>query len=563
MAYISLDAIRKFKFKEYANKGEAENNLVIATTKYIEKVVEVEGYQQLVGLKIQITDLDEPMFAIGCGAIDEDSSLWRITKSRIVAKTSDIVRAILTGNDTPYLEENDKRIQKIENLGVFHSYTDADVCESILQFYKAAKALDISLSNDMKNFVTKVLEKESRTQVENDSCDLYKKSWFGKHIAEKLAVGEYLTLSEHEISDKLKEVCAELEKKGVKQLEDITIALEGGIRKVYCIDSLGIKRVATKSEIERMVGNCYVEYANTIDLNKYYSYIVMCMLLTGEKSMIYKLENVSNMDADDTAGIKSGAHTGEINSIANKGLKLQTKNISDVLKVLDTASSVVGKNLDNYLSNYEEITEGLKKGMAELQYPDEPLNIMARAAEYTVKDMVDRVLKEKAPKKYELTAVRIAMNCREKKDYTLTEKQLRTIAGFYTRLKTQDEQGVTVDNDEAVRIATLLVNNYADKCNATVASIASKTIEHGGCSVKQFEVIKTRLGEIEREAKAKEVFGQVEASRVLPGLLNSEETKIEHTENNVPIPVFGVGSGVVNTNDINDLADELFGGDDD
>lgn len=567
MKFVPLSKVNEWQFSKLDGLGGRGYQLKTACVNFVELMVAREAVEQLKGVPVTIIDLDGPLFNIGSGMVEEGSGLYKMIKLRIENACVALKRQIIAD-----LEENKLVMMtdwpEMDMVLRSTDRNDVKLASAIQTFRIAGSNVGINVTKEMKAIINNLATKIKDEQQLVGTSGLYANTWFSKWLGDKVRTERNnLNDSIKVLANKVKEVCDAYERNGVTNVEDVKSILGGAVKRVYCIDYIGRKRVATKSEIERLPGNMYVEYANIIDIPKYYSLLCTALLMTGENGVGVKIVAVDKTNEDD----------GSI-----KGLLVSMKKDEPIGNIILNNTTILCKNMDNFLVDADITLTKVKGAVRELEYPDKPLDNMVLASEVTLPEMIERIIKEKdnmgvnnsrgkgrggyTAKKGSI-ALNIAIGCKKKEDYMLSLKQMHIVKREYEMLRQMDESGITVTTEECLSVANELMNNYRSICNEVIVSIAESTIKKGICTYKQLEVLKKRLNEIKGYERMKAQSGALNAADLVRGVGFGSAADTQSGENTgdtaagsipAPAPVFGVPADNGDF-DIDAFAKELFG----
>lgn len=559
LKFIPISELNSWKFKELNSLGGYGIKLICACNDYIEESVNRDASEQLKGVRVTIKDLDSMQFDIGSGLVSIDSALGNMIKVRIENRVVEVKRQILG-----CLRQNgifeDVNISDVDTILKDGTHSDKMLANSIKSFVLVGSKIGITPTREMLTTLKIEAQRVRERMLTKCESELFNASWFNGYITKRISVERNgIDASLKRLNEAMMEFCITLhnDRLGIDSVAEYEKVMQGAVKRVCCVDHIGRRRVATKSEIECLVGNLYFEYANIVSPEDNWCLTVMLLALSGDKAVLNKIFGLM-------------CNSDRFKVVKDAGLAI-------AFRKGETVESVVSNNVDAIINCYEYIKERvavlivkLRNGLKELEYPDSPLDKTIKAMEITIPEMVTRILKERGRVNKSNVAFAISDECYKKDNYLLSEKQAALVRAEYARLKQLDESGLSVDAEKCVEVATELLEKYKDKCDNVVVSIAESTLKKGSCSIKQFDVINKRLRDIKMQEKFKDDTSKMSAVALAGEALNISTAKpsmsmpsksVTETysgRGNVPVPVFGVQTG---GSDIDALGAALFGSD--
>ena len=513
MRYISLDDATQYRF----NDTPAKRKIADAVKNYVAAAVSKDEVQTLNGLSLVVKNLDDVDIVIGGGIVGSADSLYKIVWAKVQMCILDVKQQLVAGEKFPgdYVPEDVTGLRKIMENG---TPADTAVAAAMIKYVNVAADLHAGLSPKMRSRIKSMLETEEASKVNDTDSMLYNETWFKKHIDDIIAVNaKGVTDTEKKLINCTVAVCKKFEELGINSAKELVELSKGKCVRAYGIKYMGSKRAATRSEIERHVGNLFMGSANMLEDPDLYRLALLLMLATGAYNYKYELEKLC-----DSENIKK----------MGEGWAVCLNRSEDVVSFVRRCGNTIAARVKEIEGVADYYVKQLNMGHSEIVYPETVATsgVYITAAGYTLEEMFTAI-KNKGNSKNNALAYKISKECLDNGKTDVSEKQLDVLTRAYVGIIYGDAtEKPSADVAQALEIAKKLVDNYSIKLSKIESSIANGVISKGKCSPKQFDVLKRTLDKVEN-ANSKPGLGRTMSVEQLASKLFNEE--VQWQENSV------------------------------
>ncbi len=478
----------------YKLRVPSRRKIATAIKEYLNLAITHDEASMLRGLSVNIINLDTAEIEIGDGMIDKNTRTYSIISSKVAMQVIDIKKQLVIGERYPedYKPDDTSDLQNVLENG---SPAEVALAAALMRLIMVAGEMKANLPYSIRSKVNETAKKIETSKLNEPDCSLYNNSWFKGFVARTL-LKENADLKgyEKQLVEAVIAVCRKFDELGYKSVDGLLELFKGRCVKAYGIKSMGSTRAATKSEIERNVGNLFVGTANMLEDPDMYRMMLFVSIVTGSNNYKFELEKLSASDAIKKLGADWAACFSKSEGIES---------------FIRRRCSTIVNRLNEIIDKAETYVQQLRIGTTQILYPDtvEPRFAYIQPAVYTLDEAIRAVATSKTNKVGDL-AVKIAKECLSKNDMSLSEKQLDVITRAYYNI-TCGNIPAGVDMQEAARIAKELLKKYSDKLTSVVNSIARGVLDKGICSEKQLDVIRRALDSLNIESTKSEPVRQV------------------------------------------------------